>query len=168
MHRQLWMTAITLCFVAWSFISAFAQQPAAPQPPQELPRIEAKKEVVVNWTLGDQSWVFKDIATAYEPVKGYMEPRGNQGFLAVWTLRLVHDLEEGAARLHEETRGSPFKIMLLDADRTVIDSDLPAQITPVSGKAGDTIELLVGLKYDESVLKDAKVIRVSRRTNVGF
>ena len=39
--------------------------------------------------------------------------------------------------------------MLLDADRTVIDSDLPAQITPVSGKSGDTIELLVGLRYDE-------------------
>ena len=65
-------------------------------------------------------------------------------------------------------RGSPFKIVLLDKERTVVNAGpIPAQITPVSGKSGDTIELLVGLP-DAQLLKDAKTIRVQRRTDVGF
>jgi hypothetical protein len=87
--------------------------------------------------------------------------------LAVWKLRLVKDFEAGTSRLHEETRGSPFKIVLFDAEQTVIDADLPAQITTISGKMGDTIELLVGLP-DAQKLKDGRMIRVQRRTNVGF
>ena len=163
MKRHLAVVAVLalLCVVA----AVMAQQE---QPPTEAPvRVEARKDVVVNWTLGDQFWNFKDIQTAYEPVKGYLEPRGSQGVLAVWKLRLVKDFEAGASRLHEETRGSPFKIVLFDAEQTVIDADLPAQITMISGKMGDTIELLVGLP-DTQKLKDAKMIRVQRRTNVGF
>ncbi len=163
MKRQLAMIAA----VAWLSVLAEAmgqQEPPAAEPPT---RVEARREVVVNWTLGDQAWNFKDILAAYEPVKGYSEPRGSQGTLAVWKLRLVKDFEDGSARLHEETRGSPFKIVLLDAERTVINADLPAQITTISGKMDDTIELLVGLP-DAQVLKGAKSIRVQRRTNVGF
>jgi hypothetical protein len=57
--------------------------------------------------------------------------------------------------------------LLFDAEQTVIDADLPAQITTISGKTGDTIELLVGLPEAQK-LKEAKSIRVQRRTNVGF
>src|SRR5436190_15417317 len=101
-----------LC-VAASFavsMSAFAQLPPPP-PPQSLepaPRTEARREVIVRWSLGEQAWNFDDIRAAYDPVRGYLEPRQNQGTLAVWKLRMVHDFEEGAARLHEEMRGSPF------------------------------------------------------------
>jgi hypothetical protein len=149
--------------------AALAQQPPPPQPPppEPPPRVEAKKEVIVNWSLGDQAWSFKDILSAYEPVKGYLEPRPSQGTLAVWKLRLVRDFESGASTLHSETRGSPFKIVLLDAERTVINPDVHAQITPVSGRMDDTIELYVGLP-DAQILKDVKIIRVERRTDVGF
>lgn len=142
--------------------------PPLPQPTEPQPRTEARRDVVINWSLGDQAWNFNDVRTAYEPVRGYLEPRPNQGTLAVWKLRMVKDFEEGAARFHEEMRGSPFKVVLLDADRTVVNQDLPyVQITPVSGKMDDTIELLVGLP-DDSILKNVKLIRVQRRTDVGF
>src|SRR6267142_4605728 len=123
--------------------AAIAQQPQ--QPPESPARIDAKKEVIINWKAGDQAWDFKDTLSAYEPVKGYLEPRGNDGTLAVWKLRLVKDFEEGTTKLHEEMRGTPFKIVSLDADRTIIDPDLPATITVVPGKMDDTIELYVRL-----------------------
>lgn len=162
------LAALTgLVFIA----AALAQQPLPPPPqplpPEPPPRVDAKKEVIINWSCGDQVWKFNDILTAYEPIKGYYEPRPNRGTLAVWKLRLVRDFESGAATLHTETRGSPFKIVLLDAERTVIDADLPAQITPVSGRMDDTIELYVGLP-EAQLLKDVKMIRVEKRTDVGF
>jgi hypothetical protein len=156
----------TLGAMAWLSLAALAMAQEA-QPPEPPTRIEAKKEVIVNWTLGEQAWNFKDILNAYEPVKGYLEPRANQGTLAVWKIRLVKDFEEGAARLHEEMRGSPFRVVLLDADRTIINPDLPAQITVLSGKMDDTIELYVALP-DAPLLKEVKMIRVQRRTDVGF
>jgi hypothetical protein len=97
-----------------------------------------------------------------------MEPRPNQGNLAVWRLRLVKDFEEGTIKLHEQLLGSPFKVVLLDAERTVVKvGDIPTQIGPVSGRMGDAIELLVGLP-DAELLKQVKTIRVQRRTDVGF
>jgi hypothetical protein len=156
------------------FAAPFAAAQQLPPPPAPTPepptRIEAKKEIIVNWSLGDQAWIFKDVSTAYEPVKGYIQPRGDQaGFLAVWKLRLVRDIEDGAAKLHTEMRGSPFKVVLLDADRTIINPDLTtaAEITPVSGKMDDTIELYVGLP-DAQALRDVKLIRLQPRTQVGF
>jgi hypothetical protein len=152
--------------------AAIAQQPLPPPPPpqpEQPQQTAAKKEAIVTitWTMGDQVWNFKEIQSAYEPVKGYMESRGNQGTLAVWTLRLVKDMEEGAAKLHEEARGTPFKVVLLDEKRTVINPDLPAQMTPVSGRMDDTIELYIALP-DTEKLKEVKMIRVQRRMNVGF
>lgn len=153
------------------FASSSAQQPPLPPPPapsEASVRAEARRNVIINWSLGDQVWLFDDVLTAYEPVRGYLEERPNQGNLAVWRLRLVKDFEEGTIRFHEELRGSPFKIVLLDKERTVVNAgSVPAQITPVSGKSGDTIELLVGLP-DTQILKDVKTIRVQRRTDVGF
>src|SRR5439155_15888330 len=154
------LLAVVTCSIVLS--ASVAQQPQQPQEPQ---RTEAKKEV--SWTLGDQAWNFKDILSAYEPVKGYLESRGNQGPLAVWKLRLVKDFEEGAAKLHEEIRGTPFKIVLLDADRTIIDPDHPATITVVPSKMDDTIELYVTMP-DPQKLREVRTIRVQRRTDVGF
>jgi hypothetical protein len=139
-----------------------AQQPETPGP-----RVEARKEIVINWTLGDQSWNFKEVLAAYEPIRGFIEPRGRQGTLAVWKMRLTKAFEEGTVALHEQMPGSPFKVVSLDADRTIINPDLPAQITPPSGKMDDTIELLIALP-DNSELSKVKSIRIQRRTEVGF
>lgn len=151
------------------FASSFGQQAPPPPPPSEgSVRIDARREVVINWSLGDQVWLFNDIAAAYEPVRGFLEERPSQGNLAVWRLRLVKEFEEGTIRLHEDMKGSPFKIVLLDKDRTVVNSDpIPVQITPVSGRMGDTIEVYIGLP-DAQLLRDVKIIRVQRRTDVGF
>src|SRR5438094_10600127 len=156
-----------IVFTAILWLGATAIALAQQQQPAEPQRVEARKEVIVNWMLGDQAWNFRDVLSTYEPVKGYLESHGNEGFIAVWKLRLVRELELGAAKHHEEMLGSPFKVVLLDADRTVVDSDAPAQITtPVGAKADDTIELRIGL--DAQSLKGARVIRVQRRTEVGF
>lgn len=156
--------ALLAVLVLSAFVRAvFAQQPQ----PTEAQRIEAKKQVTISWSMGDQAWDFRDILSAYEPVKGYLEPRGNQGPMAVWTLRLVKDFEEGAAKLHEEIRGTPFKIVLLDSDRTIIDPDHPATITVVPNKMDDTILLFVTMP-DPSKLKEVRTVRVQKRTDVGF
>src|SRR5262245_23435515 len=128
MHRPI-MILTALFWLSAAAIAAAQQPPPQPQPPQpvEPQRIDARKEVVVNWTMGDQGWNFNDIRATYEPVKGYLESHGNEGFVAVWKLRLVRELETGASKYHEEMLGSPFKVVLLDADRTVVDSDAPAQ-----------------------------------------
>jgi hypothetical protein len=141
---------------------------AAAQQTQRQPRVEAQKtKAADSWTLGDQTWDFRDILAAYEPVKGHIESRNGGGDLAVWKLRLVRDLEEGAARLHEEMRGSPFKIVLFDAERIVVNPDLPATITPVPVRTDDVIELYVALP-ERQLLRDVKTIRIQRRTDVGF
>ena len=170
---QMFVTAAALSIAAHSA----AQQPLLPPQPAQAqqpapPRIDARKEVTVKWTLGDQVWIFDDILSAYEPVKGWLEPPGTQGVtptgnLADWKLRLTKDFEAGAIAFHSEVRGSPFKVVLLDADRTVINDDAPAQITMPSGKMGDTIDLYVALP-DASKLREVRFIRVERRTKVGF
>src|SRR5438876_11243578 len=115
----------------WSVFGsvAFAQRPAdAP------PIIEAKKEVIVNWTLDGKTWIFKEIATAYEPVKGEFDPLKNE---AVWTLQLVRDFQPGEAILHTQMERTPFQPVTLDANKTIITEDLRVKITPVTGNTGD-------------------------------
>jgi hypothetical protein len=160
--------AAALILVASLIVSLAAS--AQEQPPTAAPRVEAKKEIVVNWTMGGQAWDFKDILSGYEPMKGHQEPGGDEtekGTLAVWKLRHAKDLDPGAVKLHTNTPGSPFRVMFLDADRTVINQDVPARITEPSGKMDDTIELLVALP-EEPKLKEIKTIRVVRRTEIGF
>lgn len=169
MKRHLVILAAITCLNMGAVL--IAQQPQSQQP-SEPQRVDARKKVVVYWNLGDQAWNFDEILATYEPVKGYLEPRGNQagnppGNLAVWKLKMARDFEEGAVRLHEQMRGSPFKVVLLDEDRTVINPDVPAQITAPSGRMGDTIELLVALP-DAPLLRDVRLIRVEKRTDVGF
>lgn len=144
-----------------------AQQP--PQPPEPTPQpIEAKKQVIVLWTLGSQSWSFTDIETTYQAERGTLYPRTDEALAhAVWKLRIVREMQPGEAIRHNEMPGSPFKVVLLDASRTVINPDLPARITPITGKVGDTFDLVVQLP-DEPLLSEVKYVRVTRRTEVGF
>jgi hypothetical protein len=162
---KLWALVVAGAFICFS-AQADAQQRRDDRPAQS--RTEARRQDRADgWTLGDHVWDFKDVLAAYEPVRGRIDTSDERGELAVWKLRLVRDLEDGAARLHEELRGSPFKIVLLDGDRTVINPDVPATITPVPTKADDAIEMYVPLP-DAKILRDVKVIRVQRRTDVGF
>lgn len=147
---------------AWLIVDGIAG--AQQRPADAPPLVEAKKEVIVNWTLGNQIWDFKSVLAVYEPVKGVFDPVANQ---ATWTLQLVKDLEPGAAALHNETQGTPFKPVLLTAERAVMALDAKVQMTAVSGKMGDTIQIDVKLPEKET-LDAVKLIRVERRTNVGF
>lgn len=144
-----------------------AQEP--PRPPEPSPQsIEAKKQVIVLWTLGNQSWSFTDVETTYEAERGTFYPRTDEALAhAVWKLRIIREMQPGEAIRHNEMPGSPFKVVLLDASRTVINPDLPARITPITGKVGDTFDLVVQLP-DEPLLSEVKYVRVTRRTEVGF
>src|SRR5437868_2920367 len=147
-------------FSGWLILGSVA---LAQRPADAPPIVEAKKEVIVNWTLDNKVWIFKDIATAYEPVKGEYDPLKNE---AVWTLRLVRDFQPGEAIRHTETERTPFQPVILDADKIVIAEDLPVKITPVTGKVGDSILMVVRMP-EPDILKDVKTIRVQRRsTNV--
>jgi hypothetical protein len=165
MNRCRWLIGAVLVSVLP--LAAVAQEKGRENGRSPRP-VEAQKAAEgEGWNLRGQAWDFKDIAGAYEPVKGRIEARNGSGELAVWKLKLTRDFEEGTQRFHEELRGSPFKIVLLDADRTVINQDLPATITPVPARIDDTIELYVALPSAE-ILRDVKTIRVQRRTDVGF
>jgi hypothetical protein len=124
--------------------------------------VEATKEE--TWTLGDQQWDFKDVATTYKPVKGALNPKTG---VAQWTLEIVRDLSEGEIGLHENLEGTPFKPAFLDAERIAVLSDSAAKMSKIAGKMGDRITLTVKLPPAE-LLSKAKVVRVGKRTNVGF
>lgn len=159
-----WNLVGTLTMMALS-VAASAQQPSSGGRGE---RSEAQRSSSGEaWTISGRTWDFKDIAAAYEPVRGHLEGRNGEGDLAVWKLKLTKDFEEGAQRFHDEVRGSPFKVVLLDQDRTTINPDLPATITPVPSRKDDTIELYIALPNRE-LLRDVKYIRVQRRTDVGF
>lgn len=137
--------------------------PPAPQPPATpVQLVEATKEEI--WTLGGQQWDFKEIATTYKPVKGAMNP---QTGVVQWTLEIVRDMTEGEIGMHENLEETPFKPAFLDAERIVLESDAPARMSKIAGKAGDRIMLGVKLPPPE-VLEKVTLIRVGKRTNVGF
>jgi hypothetical protein len=156
--------------------AAWAQQPESPGPPpppsnstSPAPtRIEAKAQVIVNWTLGNETWDFSEVMSVYEPVKGYLEIPGDKNELpkAVWTLRLAKNLDEGTVKLHEN--GPLFKVTTLDADRSRLDkAPLPMKITPISGRVGDTVTMIVAMP-DPPLLNEIRFVRVEPATNVGF
>lgn len=132
-------------------------------------RIEAQKQVVVNWTLAGQAWDFKDILATFEPFQGFLERRPDGKTQAVWKMRLVKDLEQGTVDLYQNQTESPFKVELLDEDRIkVVPTEAPPiVITPVPRKTGDSLMMVVILP-DPPLLNDVKFVRVLPRTNVGF
>jgi hypothetical protein len=139
-----------------------AGQPAA-QPPPPAPVVEAKKRVIVTWTLGEQEWDFNDVLSAYEPVKGVFDPNIHH---AIWTLELAKDLLPGEVTLHQQEEGTPFKVVLLDAERVPLAVGAAVTVSPISGKKGDRIIATFAVAPD--VMKIVKTVRVQRRTKVGF
>ncbi len=168
--------------VAWAacsllVMSAVAQEPAPAQPPAAQPPdaqpptpprpepvelIEATKEEI--WTLGGKTWDFKDVATTYKPVKGLMNPSTG---IVQWTLEIVREMSEGEIGMHGNLEETPFKPTFLDAERIVLEEDAPSRMSKIGGKVGDRV--LVGFKLPEpDVLEKTTLIRVGKRTSVGF
>lgn len=154
------LLAVLLGFCLGITAAAAEQQRPADAPPL----VDAKKAVTVTWTLQDQVWDFSKILSVYEPVKGQFDPLTHE---AIWTLQLIKDLQDGEATLHNRTDKSPFKPVLLNAERTVIAPDARVRMTEVSGKMGDTVLIVVQLPEAEA-LANVKTIRIERRTNVAF
>jgi hypothetical protein len=151
------------------------EQPGPPPPPTPIPaaptptRVEAKAQVIINWTLGNETWDFSEVMSVFEPIKGYLEIPSDKNELpkAVWTLRLVKNLDEGTVKLYENE--NPFKVTIFDADRTRIDR-APQQvmkITPIPNRAGDTITMAIAMP-DPPLLNEIRYVRVEPATNVGF
>jgi hypothetical protein len=141
-----------------------APRPAAPAATQAEPTdvVPATKEE--TWTLGGQQWDFKDVATAYKPTKGALDPRTG---VAVWTLELVKELSAGEIGLQENLEGSPFKPVFIDEEKIAVQGDATVRITKITGRPGDKIKLTMQLPPAE-ILDAVKVVRIERRTKVGF
>jgi hypothetical protein len=142
-----------------------AQQPKAqPTPePEPEPLVEAKKHEI--WSLGDQEWDFKDVATAYMPVKGALNAKTGA---AEWTLEIVKELAPGEVGVHESTEGSPFKVVLLDGEKIVLAVEPRVRLaSKLTGKPGDKVKVVLQLPKAEA-LSQAKFVRIERRTKVGF
>ena len=151
----------------WSF--AIHQQLAAQQPPQPAATPADPADVVSatkeeTWTLGGQQWDFKDVATAFKPTKGALDPKTG---VAVWTLELVKELSAGEIGMQENLEGSPFKPVFIDEEKIAVQGDATVRITKITGKPGDKIRLTVQLPPAE-ILDAVKLIRIERRTKVGF
>jgi hypothetical protein len=130
-----------------------------------VPAIEASyDDEQMIWTLGDQVWEFGELATTYLPAKGEFNPETRE---AVWTLQIVRDLTPGEIGFQNTLAGSPFQPMLLDADKILLLSDARVTITKVSGRLGDAIRVTIRLP-DEAALAKAALIRLERRTEIGF
>ena len=147
-------------FVTGVVLAANAQTAKLP-----VPAIEASyDDEQMIWTLGDQVWEFGELATTYLPAKGEFNPETRE---AVWTLQIVRDLTPGEIGFQNTLAGSPFQPMLLDADKIMLLSDARVTITKISGRLGDAIRVTIRLP-DEAALAKAALIRLERRTEIGF
>ncbi len=150
--------------------AARAQQSGQEQPPAAQPRVETTPAELVpatkeeTWTLGGQQWDFKDIATAYRPVKGALDPKTG---VVVWTLEIVKELTVGEIGMQENQEGSPFKPTFLDEEKIAVQEDALVRISKISGKVGDGIRMTMLLPKPE-LLDKVKLVRIARRTKVGF
>lgn len=147
-------------------LRAGAQEPApvADSPVAPL-HIEAKyDDELMIWTLGEQTWEFGELETAYLPAKGEFNPTTRE---AVWTFQLVKDMTPGEVGLQSTLAGSPFKPTFLDADKILIAGDARVTITPITGKLGDAIRVTIRLPA-EATLAGVALIRLERRTQIGF
>jgi hypothetical protein len=167
MSQASFLTVIAAALLACS--SPLAAQQPAPQP--NVPRVAAPaaSELIPatkeeTWTLGGQQWDFKDVAAAYKPTKGALDPKAR---VAVWTLELVKELSAGEIGMQENLEGSPFKPVFIDEDKVALQADATVRMTKITGKPGDKIKVMVELPPAET-LDAVKVIRVERRTRIGF
>ena len=151
--------AVTACLLACLGIG-ISDLPAQDQP---RPASEADQRAWLH-TLGDQTWDFRQLAAAYKPLKGEFELKTGQ---AVWTLELMKDLSEGEVAVHSATQGSPFRAVLLDADKVLVSGDVRIKLGGISGKAGDAVRVTLLMPAAEK-LAQVKTVRIERRTQIGF
>lgn len=157
--------------VNWAWIATFAAGLALtalarseePEPAPALVEAKYDDEQMI-WTLGDQVWEFGELETAYLPAKGEFNPKTRE---AVWTLQLVRELTPGEAGFQNTVAGTPFQPKFLDADKTTLLSDARVKITTISGRSGDAIRVTIRMP-DEATLAKAALIRLERRTEIGF
>ena len=83
------------------------------------------------WSLGDQTWEFGELATAYLPAKGTFNPATRE---AVWTLQLAKDFTPGEIGLQNAVAGSPFKATFLDEEKALVVGDARIKITPITSR----------------------------------
>jgi hypothetical protein len=157
--------------VNWAWMATFAAglalaALARSQEPAPAPALVDAKydDEQMIWTLGDQVWEFGDLETTYLPAKGEFNPQTRE---VVWTLQLVRDLTAGEAGFQNTVAGSPFQPTFLDAEKITLLSDARVKITPISGRLGDAIRVMIRLP-DETTLSKAALIRLERRTEIGF
>ena len=154
-HLRVALVAFVFALTAAGAL-AYAQE-------QDPPLVEATKQE--TWTLGEQQWDFKDVAAAYVPVKGTYNAKTG---VAEWTLEIVKELAAGEVGTHESLEGSPFKPVLLDAEKVALSDEPEVKFaTKLTGKPGDKVKIAVQLPKAE-VLATARHIRIQRRTRIGF
>ena len=154
---QPWIVWIAPLFAASAALGADGLLP--------LPPAEAKyDDEQMIWTLGNQVWEFGDVETAYLPAKGSFDPMTRE---AVWTLQIVRDMTPGEVGFQTTLAGSPFQPTFLDADKVLLVDDARVKITTISGKQGDSIRVTIRLPED-AVLAGVALIRLQRRTEIGF
>jgi hypothetical protein len=167
--------ALALAGVGFCAMNLAVAQEQPPPPTPQVPVVEATKHVVVTWTLGSQLWDFHDVESTYEPVKGELDLNTTPPLpgsppdhgKVVWTLRFARDLLEGEVTMHKDIAGSPFKAVLLDAERVPLEIDLQIVFTRITGKKGDAVKAIFLLPPPD-VMKLTRFIRIERRTKVGF
>ena len=141
-------------------LAALAQE----EQQDEAKPVEAVESKEGAWTLGGQEWDFAAIATVYKPLKGTLDAKTG---VATWTLELAKELSTAEAGAQEAVLGSPFKPSFLDGEKLLLAGDARVKMTPITGKKGDRIRMTVQLPKAE-ILSQAKLIRVGRRTELGF
>lgn len=165
MKLHWWLGCVVLA--PWAVLVARGQEEPVREAAvaQESASVEAVyDEEQVLWSLGEQTWEFGDVATAYLPAKGVYHPATRE---AVWTFQLVKDLIPGEVGWHSAIAGTPFKLAFLDADRTLVAAEARVKMTMITGKLGDAVRVRFRLP-DEATLSKAALIRVERRTEIGF
>jgi hypothetical protein len=167
MNRSLFRLALGFSALVLLSPISQAQQPIQPRvaPPAADPPVElvpATKEE--TWTLGGQQWDFKDIAAAYIPIKGSINP---QTGVVEWTLEIVRELSAGEIGTQENLEGTPFKPTFIDEEKIAVQEDARVRITKITGKVGDRIRMTLKLPPPE-LLDKVKLVRIERRTKVGF
>jgi hypothetical protein len=147
------MTGLVSCLASAVVLIAQEPTPAAPE----------RDEQAWLHKLGDQTWDFRQLATAYKPLKGELDPATNR---AVWTFELMKNLTAGEVAVHASTPGSPFKPVLLDEEKAAIKANVRVKLGEISGKAGDSVRATFQLPPEG--LAKVKLIRIEKRTEIGF
>jgi hypothetical protein len=125
---------------------------------------EAVKSKEGAWTLDGREWDFSAVESVYTPLAGTFDEKKSA---VIWTLELAKELTSAEASAQMAVQGTPFKPSFLDGEKLLLAADARLKITPISGKKGDRIRMTVQLPKAE-ILSQTKLVRVGRRTELGF